>query len=208
MARSRGPLFPELGFLPRHRRRRRRHAGERPAIITAISVSGIFQPFLVSLFSFPPSSSVSIHLDDDTTLRTESTRDFSKVRRSSRILSETLRVFSSRSFTLMIWMIIVICNCPRIRDECDLAACARTRGKQKSLPRVRHRKMVRGLFERELCRDKNKNAALATPHRKKTCASSHILSLRICMCECVCVCVRCMCVREEISMRIHIDRDI
>lgn len=27
-----------------------RHAGERPAIITAISVSGIFQPFLVSPF--------------------------------------------------------------------------------------------------------------------------------------------------------------
>lgn len=30
MTRSRGPLFPELGFLPRRRRRRHRHAGERP----------------------------------------------------------------------------------------------------------------------------------------------------------------------------------
>lgn len=56
MARSRGPLFPELGFLPR---RRHRHVGERPAVITAISVSGIFQPFLVSPFSSPPSSSAS-----------------------------------------------------------------------------------------------------------------------------------------------------
>lgn len=36
-----------------------RHAGEQPAIITAISVSGIFQPFLVPPFSLPPSSAAS-----------------------------------------------------------------------------------------------------------------------------------------------------
>jgi len=60
MARSRGPLFPELGFLPRRRRRRRRRrhrrARERRAIITAISVSGIFQPFFPSTPSAAPRS--------------------------------------------------------------------------------------------------------------------------------------------------------
>jgi len=73
--------------------------------------------------------------------------------------------------------------------------------------------MVRGLFERELCRDKNKNTALATPHRKKTCASSHIfVSLRMYVCPCEFV--RYMCVRSggggesEREVCVFINRDI
>lgn len=54
------------------------HAGERPAIITAISVSGIFQPFLVSPVFFPPSSAASF---TSTTTRTipKETHNFPKI---------------------------------------------------------------------------------------------------------------------------------
>jgi len=54
---------------------------------------------------------------------------------------------------------------------------------EKKMPKIRHRKMVRGLFERELCRDKNKNAALATPHRKKNLCFFEYF----CFCACMSV---------------------
>jgi len=80
------------------------HAGERPAIITAISVSGIFQPFLVALFSFPPSSTA---LFTSTTIWTipKETHNFPKVHRSL----ETLSTVSSHNRTLqkLIWSVIV-----------------------------------------------------------------------------------------------------
>lgn len=195
MARSRGPLFPELGFLPRRRCRRRRHAGERPAIITAISVSGIFQPFLVSPFAALLRDFI-LHFDGSATLQ--------------RATRENARFPKSRSLENSLYILVAIFT----DDNCELRSCAtdatqpRVLAARKKniyiyLPRVRHRKMVRGLFERELCRDKNKNAALATPHRKKK-----PVLLRI-FCPCACMCVR-VCTMytceggEKISMRIYI----
>lgn len=83
-----------------------------------------------------------------------------------------------------------IYNERRLHDHGDLANSRRTERderKRNNTSAGARRKMVRGLFERELCRDKNKNAAVATPHRKKTCALS-CLDARVRVYLCVCVC--------------------
>lgn len=129
MPRSRGPLFPELGFLPR-RRRRYAARSNRPLLPQSA------YPAFFNRFSFPR------HL-------LPPPRD--SVRDERRRVRNFLRKKKRKKF-------------PR-----------RTRRRDNRDPRdekkIVRRKMVsvdslRGSF----AVTKTKNAALATPHRKKTCA--------------------------------------
>lgn len=126
---------------------------KQPAIITAISVSGIFQPFLISPLRVDRRHLLPLSTSSTTSV-TASERAISYEKKKKKNSPKDSSCGSHRCAILR--AIIIIGDSPIFARR------------EKNI----RRKMVRGLFERELCRDKNKKrSASHTTLKKNLCFS-------------------------------------